>query len=126
MSPYCSAHDEWLIIKLCMYIRYHDVNNVSNFGGDPVTQLNFKKFFYEIGLITIREVSPPFDEEQQYFASECMHDGVGLGQVKHMSLHDSHSVTPVDGTNIFKILQSKFSSAGHLFIMNRCRNVILT
>ena len=39
MSPYCSAHDEWLIMKLCMYVGYHDANNVSNFGGDPVTQL---------------------------------------------------------------------------------------
>ena len=39
MSPYCSAHDEWLIMKLSMYVRYHDTNNVSNFGGDPVTQL---------------------------------------------------------------------------------------
>ena len=37
MSPYCSAHDEWLIMKLCIYVRYHTVNNVSNFGGDPVT-----------------------------------------------------------------------------------------
>ena len=26
-----------------MYVGYHDANNVSNFGGDPVTQLNFKK-----------------------------------------------------------------------------------
>ena len=42
MSPYCSVHDEWLIMKLCMYVRYHDANNVSNFGGDPVTQLNYK------------------------------------------------------------------------------------
>ena len=42
MSPYCSAHDEWLIMKLCMYVGYHDANDVSNFGGDPVTQLNFK------------------------------------------------------------------------------------
>ena len=23
MSPYCSAHDEWLIMKLCMYVGYH-------------------------------------------------------------------------------------------------------
>ena len=47
MSPYCSAHAEWLIMKLCMYVGYHDANNVSNFGGDPMTQLNlrtFKKF----------------------------------------------------------------------------------
>ena len=36
MSPYCSVHDEWLIMKLCMYVRYHDANNVSNFGGDPI------------------------------------------------------------------------------------------
>ena len=42
MLPYCSAHDEWLIMKLCRYVGYHDANNVSNFGGDPVTQLNFK------------------------------------------------------------------------------------
>ena len=45
MSPYCSVHDEWLIMKLCMYVGYHDANNVSNFGGDPVTQLNLKKRF---------------------------------------------------------------------------------
>ena len=39
MSPYCLARDEWLIMKLCMYVGYNDANNVSNFGGDPVTQL---------------------------------------------------------------------------------------
>ena len=51
---------------------------------------------------------------------------MGLGQVKNMSLHDRHSVTPVDGTDLIKIIQSKFSSAGHLIIFNRCQNVILT
>ena len=40
MSLYCSVHDEWLIMKFCRYVGYHDANNVSNFGGDPVTQLN--------------------------------------------------------------------------------------
>ena len=40
MSPYCSAHDEWLIMKLCMYVRYRTANNVSNFGGDPITLYN--------------------------------------------------------------------------------------
>ena len=45
MSPYCLAHDEWLIVKLCMYVGHHDANNVSNFGGDPVTQLHFKMFY---------------------------------------------------------------------------------
>ena len=49
MSPYCSAHDEWLIMNLCMYVGYHTANNVSNFGCDPVTQL--KKFnFLKIEL----------------------------------------------------------------------------
>ena len=41
MSPYCSAHDEWLIMKLCMCVGYHDANNVSNFVGDPLIQLIF-------------------------------------------------------------------------------------
>ena len=49
MSPYCSAHDEWLIMKLCMYVGYHDANNVSTFGGDPVTQFNLKSV-YKINL----------------------------------------------------------------------------
>ena len=26
----------------CIDVGYHDANNVSNFGGDPMTQLNFK------------------------------------------------------------------------------------
>ena len=43
MSPCHSAHDEWLIMKLCIYVGYHDANNVSTFGGDPVTQLIFLK-----------------------------------------------------------------------------------
>ena len=58
------------------------------------------------------------------FVSERMQDGVGLGQVYNMSPRDSHPVTKVDGTDLIKIFQSKFSSAGHLIIMNRCRNVI--
>ena len=44
MSSYCSAQDDWLIMKLCMYVGYHTANNVSNFGGDRVTQLNLKNF----------------------------------------------------------------------------------
>ena len=28
--------------ETCMYVGYHDANNVSNFGGDPVTQFNLK------------------------------------------------------------------------------------
>ena len=44
ISPYCSAHDELLIMILCMYVGYHDAKNVSNCGGDPVTQLNLITF----------------------------------------------------------------------------------
>ena len=36
-----------------------------------------------------------------------MQDGVGLGQVKNISLHDSHSVIPVDSTDLIIIRQSK-------------------
>ena len=39
---------------------------------------------------------------------------------------NSNSATKVDGTYLIKILQSKFSSAGHLIMMNWCRNVILS
>ena len=45
MSLYCSAHDEWLLMKLCMNVGYHDANNVSHFCGDPVIQLNLKNVF---------------------------------------------------------------------------------
>ena len=33
MSPYCSAHDEWLIMKVCMYVGYHDANDVSMYSN---------------------------------------------------------------------------------------------
>ncbi len=76
MSPHC---------KLCMYVGYHDANNVSNFGDDPVTQLHFKNaFVYEIGLIAIREVSPPFDEEQQYGRPD----------------QPKHSPSPIENNNV--------------------------
>ena len=44
--PYCSAHDEWLSMKLCMYVGYHYANNVSHFSGDQVTQLNLKNVLW--------------------------------------------------------------------------------
>ena len=47
MSRNCSVHDELMIMKLCMYVGYHDANNVSNFGGDPVFQLNLKTFLFK-------------------------------------------------------------------------------
>ena len=51
MLSYCSAHDEWLIMTLCIYVRYHDANKVSNFGGDPVIQLNLKKNYSIIDVV---------------------------------------------------------------------------
>ena len=41
-------------LKLSMYIGHHDANNVSTFGGDPVTQLYFKKTFYGIMYAVLR------------------------------------------------------------------------
>ena len=60
MSPYCSAHDEWLIMKLCMYVGYHDANNVSNFGGDPVTQLNLKQFLVFFVCVSLSKDMSPY------------------------------------------------------------------
>ena len=54
MSPHCSAHDEWLIMKLCMYVGYHDANNVSNLGGDPV---KLKKLFTGLCVYVRRHVA---------------------------------------------------------------------
>ena len=50
MLQYCSVHDEWLIMKLCTNVGYHDANNVSHFGSDPVTQLHFFKRLKKINL----------------------------------------------------------------------------
>ena len=47
-SPYCSTHDEWLIMKRCMHVGYHDANNVSTVDGNVVTQSNFKKRFKKV------------------------------------------------------------------------------
>ena len=71
-------------------------------------------------------VIPDSFDKELLFASERMQDGVGLGQVNIMSLHDSHYMTQVDGKDLIKIIQSQISSAGHLIIMNRCQNVIST
>ena len=64
MSPYCSAHDEWLIMKLCTYVEYHDANTVSTFGGDPANQFNLKtKTFnsniYAVVAVFVQVASPP-------------------------------------------------------------------
>ena len=57
MSPYRSPHDEWLTMKLCMYVRYHTANNVSNFGGDPVTQLHLKVIMRKRSTVLIHILS---------------------------------------------------------------------
>ena len=47
MSPYCSAHDlaDYETLHIMSNTMNHDANDVSIFGGDPVTQLNFAKTF---------------------------------------------------------------------------------
>ena len=34
-----------LIMKLCMYVGYHDANNVSSFSGDPIKLKRFIVLF---------------------------------------------------------------------------------
>ena len=73
MSPYCSAHDEWLIMKLCMYVGYHNANNVSNVGGDPVTQLNFNKMCF---LCPSKDMSPYCSAHDEWLIMKlCMYVG---------------------------------------------------
>ena len=64
VSPYCSAHDELLIIKLCMYVGYHDANNVSNVGGDPVTQL-----YGQYKLVLYNTIKWPY--QPKHSPSQC-------------------------------------------------------
>ena len=66
MSPYCSAHVEWLILKLCMYVGYHDANNVSTFGGDVVTKLNFKTRFKKVMRDLQRRKDKNDDDQYNY------------------------------------------------------------
>ena len=70
MSPYRSAHDEWLIIKLCVYVGYHDANNVSNFGGDPVTKLTKFKRFIVLFMLSWRSISAT----RPQFLRRLLHD----------------------------------------------------
>ena len=36
-------------MKLCMYVGYHDANNLSNFGGDPIKyKKNIKKVIRDL------------------------------------------------------------------------------
>ena len=58
MSPYCSAHDELLIMKLFMYVGYHDANNVAHFGGDTLTRLNYLRCFTDMALHSRDAVTP--------------------------------------------------------------------
>ena len=44
MSPYCSVHDEWLIMKLYMYVGYHTANNVSNSAEKVTRNMNVHNY----------------------------------------------------------------------------------
>ena len=39
---------------LHLYVGYHGVHNVSTFGGEPLSQLNYKKTFYSIIYAVLR------------------------------------------------------------------------
>ena len=40
-----------------MYVGYHDTNNVSPFGGDPVSQLNLQNVFSIIYAVLRRSIA---------------------------------------------------------------------
>ena len=72
MLPYCSAHDEWLIMKLCMYDGYHTANNVSNFGRDPGDPI---KFFKRLkNLITVLRAWRSIAVTRSQFLRLLLHD----------------------------------------------------
>ena len=86
MSPYCSVQDEWLIMKLCMYVGYHDANNVLNFGGDPVTQLNLKKRFIVVFTL-FTEMALHSRDAVTVFAAVATRSRTGCSSVEgHTSL----------------------------------------
>ena len=74
MLPYCSAHDEWLIMKhvqVCqiqycqqcvnfLYVGYNTANNVSDFGGDPVNQLIVNVYHF----IVTQQMHWPYQPKQ--------------------------------------------------------------
>ena len=72
MSPYCSVHDEWLIMKLCMYVGYHDANNVSNFGGDTVPN-SILKTFYSI-IYAVLRTWPSIVITRSHFLRQLLRD----------------------------------------------------
>ena len=66
-------------MKLCMYVGYHDANNVSNFGGDPVTQLNLKQFlvFFLCVWVSLSEDMSPYcsAHDEWLIMKLCMYVG---------------------------------------------------
>ena len=98
MSPYCSAHDEWLIMKLCMYVGYHDANNVSNFGGDAVTQLNLKTICTLL-FCPSEDMSPYCSaHDERLIMKLCMY--VGYHDVNNVSNFGGDPVTKLNLKNV--------------------------
>ena len=93
MSPYCSAHDEWLIMKLCMYVGYHDANNVSHFGGAPATQLNLKQLFIVL-CCPSEHMSPYCSAHDEWLIMKlCM----------YVEYHDANNVSNFGGDPVTQL-----------------------
>ena len=107
MSPYCSAYDEWLIMKICMYVRYHTANNVSNCAGDPVAQLHF---------IAIFNVMSPFcsAHDEWLIMKLCMY--VRYHTVNNVSTFGGDPVTQLHFIKIFNV----FSYLRHVKRLGIC------
>ena len=70
--------------EICMNVGYHDANNVSNVGGNPVTQLilkNVNKLFVCVCVCVSADMSPYCSAHDEWLIMKlCMYVGYRLGQ----------------------------------------------
>ena len=84
-------------MKLCMYVGYHDTNNVSNFGGDPI---KFKKTFYSIICVCPKTYCSVHDE--WLIMRLCMY--VGYYDANNVSNFGGDPVTQLNLKTFYSII----------------------
>ena len=77
-------------------VGYHDANNVSNFGGDPVTQLNFKTFLFIL-----------FMKLGSLLSARCRHRSMSSSMEGHTSLRTALVYHGYMTYNSYQVLKSK-------------------
>ena len=65
-----------------MYVGYHDANNVSNFGGDPVTQLHLKDLLMKLASLLSTRCRHSYEEQQYGMPYQPKHSP-NLGHITH-------------------------------------------